>query len=215
MSRDNLDYLRQMIAQAAARIMIEDGISDYSYAKKKAGRQLGSAENSALPTNTEIEEEIKRYHQLYNDDQPHELNILRKAALMTMQLFEQFNPYITGSVLEGTAGRNSQTDIHLFADSAKEVEIFLLNNQIPFESSEKTYRVSDRPSKDKKDRLRKTVPTYTLETEYGLQKLSVFEYDDLRVATKRTADGSNAGRASINELRQLINASLDSHDTNF
>lgn len=215
MSRDNLDYLRQMIAQTAARIMIEDGVSDYSYAKKKAGRQLGVAEKSALPTNIEIEEEIKLYHQLFNEDQPQELDVLRKAALATMQLFEQFNPHITGSVLEGTAGKNSQTDIHLFADSAKEVEIFLLNHQIPFESSEKTYRVSDRPSKDKKDRLRKTVPTYTLETEYGLQKLSVFEYDDLRVATKRTADGSNAGRASINELRQLINASLDSHDTNF
>ncbi len=204
MSRDNLDYLRQMIAQAAARIMIEDGVNDYSYAKKKAGRQVGVSENSALPTNTEIEEEVKLYHQLFNEDQPQELNMLRKAALATMQLFEQFHPHLTGGVLEGTAGKNSQTDIHLFADSAKEVEIFLLNQQIPFESSEKTYRISDKPSKEKKDRLRKTVPTYTLETEYGLQKLSVFEYDDLRITTKRTADGANAGRANIETLQQLI-----------
>lgn len=204
MSRENLDYLRQMIAQTAARIMIEDGISDYSYAKKKAGRQVGVSENSSLPTNAEIEEEVKRYHQLFNEDQPQELNMLRKAALATMQLFEQFNPHLTGGVLEGTAGKNSQTDIHLFADSAKEVEIFLLNQQIPFESSEKTFRISDRPSKEKKDRLRKTVPTYTLETEYGLQKLSVFEYDDLRIATKRTAGGANAGRANIEALQQLI-----------
>lgn len=204
MSRESLDNLRQMIAQSAAQIMIEDGVVDYGYAKKKAGRQLGISENSALPSNAEIEEEVKRYHQLFNEDQPQELYMLRKAALATMQLFEQFNPHLTGSVLEGTAGKNSQTDIHLFADSAKEVEIFLLNQQIPFESSEKTYRVSDRPSKDKKDRQRKTVPTYTLETAYGLQKLSVFEYDDLRIATKRTADGSNAGRANIKALQQII-----------
>lgn len=204
MVRENFDQLRRLIAQNAARMMIEDGINDFSYAKKKAGRQLGLSESSALPSNAEIEEEIKLHHELFNDDQSQELNMLRKAALATMQLFERFNPYLTGSVLEGIAGKNSQTDIHLFADSAKEVEIFLLSEQIPFEASEKTHRLSDRPSKDKKDKVRKTVPVYTLETELGLQKLSIFEYDDLRLATKRAADGSNAGRADIVELQQLI-----------
>jgi len=204
MTRENLDQLRQLIAQNAARMMVEDGISDFSYAKKKAGRQLGMSESSALPSNAEIEEEIKLHHELFNDDQPQELNMLRKAALATMQLFERFNPHLTGGVLEGIAGKNGQTDIHLFADSGKEVEIFLLSEQIPFEASEKTHRLSDKPSKDKKDKVRKTVPVYTLETALGLQKLSVFEYDDLRLATKRAADGSNAGRANIAELQQLI-----------
>jgi hypothetical protein len=205
MARENIDQLRQMIAQTAARMMAEDGIHDYAYAKKKAGRQLGVSENSALPTNAEIEDEIKLYHQIYNaDEQPQELIKLRKAALATMQLFERFNPHLTGSVLEGTAGRFGQTDIHLFADSAKDVEIFLLSQQIPFESSEKTYRLSDRPSKDKKEKVRKTVPVFTLETEYGLQKLSVFEFDDLRIATKRTSDGSSADRADIAGLKALI-----------
>jgi hypothetical protein len=37
---------------------------------------------------------------------------------------------LTGSVLEGTAGEHSNIDILLFADSAKEVEIFLLNRGI-------------------------------------------------------------------------------------
>jgi len=205
MARENQDQLRQMIAQQAARMMAEDGINDFAYAKKKAGHQLGASESSVLPTNAEIEKEIRLYHQLYNaEDQPQELNILRKAALATMQLFERFNPHLTGSVLEGTAGKNSQTDIHLFSDSAKDVEIFLLSQQIPFESSEKTHRLSDRHSKDKKDKVRKTVPVYTLETEYGLQKLSVFEYDDMRVATKRTGDGSNTDKADIADLKALI-----------
>lgn len=205
MARENLDQLRQLIAQNAARMMVEDGISDFSYAKKKAGRQLGMLESSALPSNAEIEEEIKLHHELFNEDQPQELNMLRKAALATMQLFERFNPHLTGGVLEGIAGKNGQTDIHLFADSAKEVEIFLLSEQIPFEASERTHRLSEKPSKDKKDKVRKTVPVYTLETEFGLQKLSVFEYDDLRIATKRTADGNNAGRADIAEVQQLLN----------
>jgi hypothetical protein len=207
MAHENLDHIRQLIAQQAARMMAEDGVHDFAYAKKKAGRQLGVSENSALPTNAEIEDEIRLYHEIYNaDEQPLELAKLRKTALITMQLFERFNPHLTGSVLDGTAGKFAQTNIHLFADSAKEVEMFLLNQQIPFESSEKSYRVSDRHSKDKKEKVRKTVPVFTLETELGLQKLSVFEFDDLRVATKKTSDGSNAERADVNELQILLNA---------
>lgn len=205
MARENLDHMRQLIAQAAARMMAEDGIHDYAYAKKKAGRQLGVSESSVLPSNAEIEEEIRLYHEIFNaDEQPIALALLRKAALATMQLFERFNPHLTGSVLEGTAGKFGQTDIHLFADSAKEVEMFLLNLQIPFDSSEKAYRLSDKPSKDKKDKVRKTVPVFTLETEYGMQKLSVFDVDDMRIATKRSSDGSNAERADIAELKALI-----------
>ena len=206
MARENSDHIRQMIAQQAARMMAEDGINDFAYAKKKAGKQLGVSEASVLPTNAEIEEEIRLYHEIYNaDEQPQELEKLRKTALITMQLFEKFNPHLTGSVLDGTAGKFSQTNIHLFADSAKDVEMFLLNQQIPFESSEKSYRVSDKPSKDKKEKVRKTVPVFTLETELGLQKLSVFDVDDMRVAVKRTVDGSNAERADITDLQALLN----------
>ena len=207
MTRENTDQLRQLIAQQAARMMAEDGINDFAYAKKKAGKQLGVTESSVLPTNAEIEEEVRLYHNIYNaDEQPIELAKLRKAALMTMQIFERFSPHLTGSVLDGTAGKFSQTSIHLFADSAKDVEMFLLNQQIPFESSEKSFRISDKPSKDKKEKVRKTVPVFTLETELGLQKLSVFDVDDMRVAVKRTVDGSNADRADISNLQALISA---------
>jgi len=205
MSRENLDHLRQLIAQQAARMMAEDGVHDFAYAKKKAGRQLGVSENSVLPTNAEIEEEIRLYHEIFNaDEQPLELAKLRKTALITMQMFERFNPHLTGSVLDGTASKFSQTNIHLFADSAKDVEIFLLSQQIPFDSSEKSYRVSDKPSKDKKEKVRKTVPVFTLETELGLQKISVFDVDDMRVAVKRTVDGSNAERADISDLQAIL-----------
>ena len=206
MTRENTDQLRQLIAQQAARMMAEDGINDFAYAKKKAGKQLGVTESSVLPTNAEIEGEVRLYHNIYNaDEQPLELTKLRKAALMTMQIFERFNPHLTGSVLDGTAGKFSQTSIRLFADSAKDVEMFLLNQQIPFESSEKSFRIPDKPSKDKKEKVRKTVPVFTLETELGLQKLSVFDVDDMRVAVKRTVDGSNADRADISDLQVLLN----------
>ena len=207
MARENSDHIRQLIAQKAAQMMAEDGINDFAYAKKKASKQLGVSEASVMPTNAEIEEEIRLYHEIYNaDEQPLELAKLRQAALLTMQLFERFNPHLTSSVLDGSAGKFSQTHIHLFADSAKDVEMFLLNQQIPFESSEKSYRISDKPSKDKKEKVRKTVPVFTLETELGLQKLSVFDVDDMRVAVKRAVDGSNVDRLDIAGVMAMLSS---------
>jgi len=189
-------------------MMAEDGISDYAYAKKKAGRQLGALENSSLPSNAEVEEELKLYNALFlGEEQPENLRDLRKNALFTMQILEKFNPHLTGAVLDGTAGLLAETHIHLFADSIKEVEMFLLNQQIPFDVNEKSYRVMNDGKRDKKGDQRKTVPVFTLEMDTGLIKLSVFEVDDIRVPTKRATDGTNAGRVGIEALKALIASS--------
>ncbi len=205
MAKENPNQLRQLIAQKAAQMMAEDGISDFSYAKNKAGRQIGALDNSVLPSNAEIEEELKRYNALFlSEEQPENLRALRKNALYTMQLLEKFNPYLTGAVLDGTAGLGTETHIHLFADSLKEVEMFLLNLDIPFETNEKSYRIMNDGKRDKKMDARKKVPVFSLETATGIIKLSVFEFDEIRVPTKRAADGSNAERADITALKNLI-----------
>ncbi len=205
MAKENLQQLRQLIAQQAARMMAEEGISDFAYAKKKAGRQFNAIDNLALPSNAEIEGELKLYNQLFlSEAQPENLLVLRKNALFTMQLLERFKPHLTGAVLDGTAGLGSETHIHLFADSLKDVEMFLLNQGIPFETNEKSYRVSNEGKRDKKAGPRKKVPVFSLETEAGVIKLSVFDVDEIRVATKRAADGSNAERATISEVMALV-----------
>ena len=197
--------MRQVIAQQAARMMVEDGVSDYAYAKKKAGRQLGVTDAFCLPSNLEIEEEIRLYNEMYlGDSQPYMLRQLRDDALKVMQIFERFNPHLTGAVLDGTAGQHSETHIHLFADSAKEVEIFLLNQQIPYQSGEKSFRVRDRRANDKKNSERMKVPTFSLEGPNGMIKLSVFEYDDIRFATKHPAHGQSADRVDIAGLQALL-----------
>jgi len=205
MAKENSQHIRQLIAQQAARMMAEDGISDYAYAKKKAGRQLGVLENSILPSNAEIEEELKLYNMLFlSEEQPENLRDLRNNALFTMQLLARFNPHLTGAVLDGTAGMLAETHIHLFADSVKDVEMFLLNQQIPFEVNEKSYRIMNDGKRDKKGDQRKTVPVFTLETDKGFIKLSVFDIDDIRVATKRSGDGSNADRLNTDGVKALL-----------
>ena len=127
----NGSSVRSTIAAAAARLMAEDGISDYHHAKKKAARQLGLPDNAGFPDNAEVEAELRAYRELYQGDiHPEMLAAMRHSALELMELLAAFNPWLTGSVLDGTAGEHSSIDILLFADSAKEVEIFLLNRGI-------------------------------------------------------------------------------------
>ena len=127
----NGSSVRSTIAAAAARLMAEDGISDYHHAKKKAARQLGLPDNVGFPDNAEVEAELRAYRELYQGDiHPEMLAAMRHSALELMELLAAFNPWLTGSVLDGTAGEHSSIDILLFADSAKEVEIFLLNRGI-------------------------------------------------------------------------------------
>ncbi len=199
-------HLRQRIAQLAARFMADEGISDYAYAKKKAGRQLGIMEDHCMPTNAEIEEEIRIFHEIYNsEDQPEALLQLRKDALVVMEMLERFNPHLTGAVLDGTAGRYATTDIHLYAESLKEVEMFLLNLQVPYESSEKSYRTQkDKRSGDKRNGDRRKVPVFTLEGPNGIIRLSVFDTDDSRMPPKSPVDGQNMHKANVSGLRALI-----------
>ncbi len=128
-------HLRRAIACAAARLMAEEGISDYGAAKRKAARSLGASEGEALPTNEEIETELRAWQSLYQEDEQRErVHDLRTTALEVMQLLAEFHPYLTGGALDGTAGRYSAVEIDLYADSSKDVEIALLSHGISYDT---------------------------------------------------------------------------------
>jgi hypothetical protein len=139
-------HLRQSIASAAARLMAEDGIGDYGQAKRKAAKNLGAGEGDALPSNEEVEAELRTYQTLFQDEeQTLRLRELRKSALDTMEFLADFRPYLTGAVLDGTAGRYAEIEIELFADSAKDVEIFLLSHDISYEIASNRHQGPDAP----------------------------------------------------------------------
>ncbi|HEX6734674.1 MAG TPA: hypothetical protein VF096_07660 [Azonexus sp.] len=181
---------RASIASAAARLMAEDGITDYHHAKKKAARQLGLAEHVQFPDNAEVEAELRAYRSLYRgDEHPELLAALRRAALELLELLADFRPYLTGSVLEGTAGEHSSIDVLLFADSAKEVEIFLLNRNIAFTHVE--------PRHDKAEAV------LVVETEVAEANLVIFPVDYERVSLKYR-DGRPRERIKADTLRALL-----------
>jgi hypothetical protein len=188
--------MRQRIAAAAARLMAEDGIDDFALAKRKAARQLGAPETEALPTNDEVEAELEAYRSLYQaDEHPELLAELRRIALDAMRAFERFSPYLTGPVLKGTAGPYAEIELQLFPESPKDVEIFLLEQHIPFSTREGRRFSGDRAH---------AVSVFTLNWEDAPLKLSVFDPRDERIAMKTSQAGRVMDRAGIAEVGALL-----------
>lgn len=155
------DLMREQLAHQAAKLMAEDGITDHAFAKRKAARQLGAADTQHLPSNQEVDDALSSYRALYQREfHPDILFKLREEALNTMRLLADFHPYLTGSVLNGTAGSQSDVNLFLFSDDAKAVLLFLLKHKIEFEDGAWKVRVNGREE---------TVPSYTLINESGTQ----------------------------------------------
>ena len=124
---------RRAIAALAARMMAEDGIAHFGFAKRKAARQLGATDGEPLPANAEIEAELRLWQTLYQSkEHPERLAGMRTAAAGLMRLLAQFRPWLTGGALDGTAGRYAEIEIDLFPESTKDVDIFLLDAGLDF-----------------------------------------------------------------------------------
>ena len=198
-ANDQVAQLRAEIAAAAARMVAQDG-ADYGTAKRKAARRiLGDAQanalRDALPDDAQIEEEVRQYHAVFNaGTQPARLLKLRTIALEVMERLEAYHPFLTGAVLNGTAGEHDDIRLQLFADSAKEVQIFLLNKNVNIEISESEHFKGPRHD---------PVETVSFLWHGEGVHAELYEQHDLRGARKQKT-GDRPARADIEELRALI-----------
>jgi hypothetical protein len=194
-----IQEIRQEIATIAARYIAEDGAT-YAIAKHKAAQQvLGSDKFShdLLPDNSQIEQQVHVHNQLFlSDTQPARLLHLRRLALTVMQELPQFNPHLSGSVLNGTAGEHAEIVIQLFVDNGKEVAIYLLNKNVQFEVSE---------SQSDPGRRSDPVETYSFMRDNEGIHLVLLAPDDLRRGSAKKSP-----RANILALQKLIEESLAS-----
>jgi len=199
MTRDSSgkhNNLRERIAHLAARIMAEDGIDDFGYAKRKAARQAGVPDARAMPDNEEVEQALLSYRQLYQKGR-HEsvLARLRQQALEVMRRLARFNPHLTGPVLSGVAGKYSDIDLQLFADSVKEVEVFLLNQGIRYRASQLKLHLNHTET---------LVPTYSFDYENTEVRLAVFDARDIRYTIRTSAFGRPLERAPMPVVETLL-----------
>ncbi|MDR2112588.1 MAG: hypothetical protein LBQ62_05755 [Candidatus Accumulibacter sp.] len=183
------------IAGLAARLMAENGIDDYSIAKRKAAAILGLPASARLPENAEVEAELRAYQRLFQErEQSERLAGLRQKAVSFMEIVRRFNPYLSGAVLDGTAGKGADIDLQLFPDSAKEVEIFLLNEHIEYRHST--------------PRSKRAEAVLTIHDGGTAINLIVYPPQDERIVS-RTRDGRIRPRARIDALRRMLRAPGD------
>ena len=151
------DLMREQLAHHAARLMAENGITDHAFAKRKAAKQLGAPDTQHLPSNEEVDQALRSFRMLFqHEHHPVILNQLREQALGAMLLLETFHPYLTGSVLDGSAGEQSDINLIVYSDDVKAVMMFLLKHKVEFESGEWRTQLMGRLQ---------TLPSFTLLSE--------------------------------------------------
>lgn len=190
------DLMREHLAHHAARLMAEGGITDYAYAKRKAAKQMGAEDTHHLPSNQQVDEALRSFRSLYqSDSHPDILRQLRVQALQVMRLLEPFHPYLTGSVLNGTAGEQSDINLIVYSDDEKAVMIFLLKHNLPFESGEWRVNLVGR---------QQAVPSFALQTETGVPVHVAVLPENARHSGSRKAET----RADAGAVALLLGASL-------
>ena len=191
------ENLRRALAQEAARVMAEHGVSDFLFAKRKAAERLGVTDNAVLPRNVEIEEALAEYQRLFGGDSHVEtLYAQRQVALEAMKRLKEFEPRLVGPVLSGTATEHSQVQIHLFADRAESVTIKLMDEGIPHE-------VTERRVKMNAERVL-AYPGVSFEIDDQPIEATVFPMDGIRQAPVSPVDGKPMRRANVSELEALL-----------
>jgi len=191
--------LKTLLAQECARLMVEEGVKDYRAAKRKAALRLAVDDKAALPDNVEIERAVIEHQRLFHADrQAIRLRHLRQTALEAMRFLARFRPRLVGPVLHGTAGSHSEVQLHLFADTPKDVLMFLLEHRIPLETSERRQKLNSG------DRV--TLPVFRFEAGDALIELTVFAPLDEREAPPSPVDGRPLRRAGPTEVQLLLSS---------
>jgi len=194
---------RQVLAQEAARIIVDQGIRDYRVAKTKAAERLGMNTRGALPRNAEIELAVSEHLQLFGGDSHAKLlRTLRQTALSAMDMLSAFSPRLVGPVLNGTADANSAINLHVFADSPEYVAVQLDDLGLRYRPYER--RLRNRP--DRRSRA---------ETYAGFQfrhgdtpvEATVFPIDGIRQAPISPIDSKPIKRADPKAVRDLLERS--------
>lgn len=193
------ENLRRALAQEAARVMAEHGIRDFLVAKRKAAERFGVVDGAVLPRNTEIEQALQEYQRLFGGEAHLEaLQAQREVALEVMRQLAEFQPRLVGPVLQGTATRHDDVQLHLFADRAESVTFRLLDQRVPFEVGERRTRL---------DAERISIqPTIRFDVDGQAVEIVVFSLDGLRQAPSSPVDGKPMRRADLREVAAMVDA---------
>jgi len=177
--------------------MALEGIIDYQSAKTKAIERLGLPENSARPDNREVEGALLEYLTLFEANElEYRRTRWREVAVEAMTLLQQFNTYLVGATLSGTITRFSRVQILAIA-SPEHISMLLYDMEIPFEQEQRRLRRSTKEYC--------TIQSFRFIVEEVNVEILCVQSDDFGRSLVSPVDGKPFRRASLNEVRHLLN----------
>ena len=187
-----------MLAQEAARIIVDQGVRDYRAAKIKAAERLGLNSRGSLPRNSEIELAVSEHLKLFGrESHAVFLRVMREVALSAMELLSSFEPRLIGPVLSGTADENSSVNLHVFADSPESVAMRLTDLGY-------NYKPYERRLKNARTAAPATFAGFQFNYESASVEATVFPIDGIRQAPISPINGRPMKRADTKAIRMLL-----------
>ena len=195
--RQRPDHRRVSVADEAARLIMEQGLTDFRVAKAKAVKRLGLSSSGSLPGNEEIEAALAERTRIFSGEQHHHhVRELRAAALWVMRSLQVFNARLVGSVLSGNATRHSTIDLHVFSDSPEAVGSQLDTLGIAHRSAQFRHQFRSRQGEH--------FPGFRFAAEEFDYAATVFTETQRRSAPLSPVDGRPMQRGSVRDVENLL-----------
>ncbi len=203
--------LSEKLSALVAKRIADSGIT-WSQARQELKDEGVVLKSSDLPTDDQIESALREHYAVFDPD-GHALRLreLRIIAKNVMEELAPFQPEIFRGVLNGCADKFSPICLIVTCDSAKELEIFLLDSGIEPEVNESTQMAAGSPAEE--IYFEATTPKGGYFSSNGLPvlvKLSVYEhtYPNKKKARKAPdfwqIEEETQRSANLEELSNLI-----------
>lgn len=187
------------LIEEAARLICDEGYTDYRLAKLKAAERLGLGRSPSYPENHQIESAVLDRQALFGGPEYFEhLRRMRVTALRAMKLLDAFSPRLSGSVVTGAIGSGHRVQIHVEADQPETVEMLLHDRRVRFEQDERRYRLAD--GRDQQ------VPLLCIEADGIGIDVVVFDPGTQRNPPLSPIDGRPARRLPADQVQALLDA---------
>ena len=200
-NKKNSNQLRLQITNLAAKLMYEEGISQYFDAKRIAAKRLlkqgggGNIWFKDLPSNGEISNALNRLADLHEGDARHgTLFAMRMIALDIMENLMPFKPRLIGSVSTGRIRNGSDIDIHVFTDDIESLECHIKSLAWHYETEQVAIQTSGKIE----------MFTHIHIDYYFPVELSVYPTRQLRIQVRSSTDGKPIVRMRPQALQELV-----------
>ncbi len=195
--RHRPDNRRASIANEAARLIQEQGLSDFRAAKAKALERLGLRHGVRLPSNEEIEYALAERNRIFlGDDHYRHVRELRGVALSIMRSLSMFDARLVGAALSGNVTQHSTIDLHVFSDVPEAVAARLDALGIRHRLAQFRHRFKPRQSAE--------FPGFRFVADDFECAATVFTEKQRRHPPLSPIDGRPMRRGSIRDVERLV-----------